>query len=266
MDRARLADMLPRLCGPDAAARITLTDRAPAGGVDFSAAPGARILTDWTQCKPGSVPILCHTAGVEGGALIEQIGPDPAGRVAELAAYLDAELICLPAGTIPLSARLHAALGRAMEEALLAWGTPLELDEACVEIGFALGPFALQDRVGLDDLLAARRVVEAAMGLSPLPLFPRAVGEGRLGRKASVGWHRYPGQGHAVEDPLVEDMAEEEARFAGIARVPEDATVIARRIAARLDECARALVAEVHGTPEQICRVAEYAIGYAPRL
>jgi 3-hydroxyacyl-CoA dehydrogenase len=38
-----------------------------------------------------------------------------------------------------------------------------------------------------------------------------------LGKKAGVGWYRYPGGGGKVIDPLVEDLCREEAHFA---RVP----------------------------------------------
>jgi 3-hydroxyacyl-CoA dehydrogenase len=37
---------------------------------------------------------------------------------------------------------------------------------------------------------------------------------GKLGRKTSAGWYRYPGGGGKVEDPIVADLAIEEAHFA----------------------------------------------------
>jgi len=51
-----------------------------------------------------------------------------------------------------------------------------------------------------------------------IPIADRMVNEGRLGKKVSVGWYRYPGGGGKVVDPLVEDLAREEAHFAKVER------------------------------------------------
>ena len=261
-DRARLADMLPRLLGPDAG-HLTLTSSVPQDAYPFSSRSDAALCTDWTKAQGQGV--LCYSPGVHAGGLIEQIGADPSGEMRAIAEALGARSISLPASSIPLSARLHAELGRALEETLLTCGTPDALDAACVEAGFAVGPFALQDRLGIDTLLADRQAVETRLGLTPLPLFARAVSEGRLGRKASVGWHRYPGQGGAVEDPLVEDMAEEEAHFAGWARRMVADADAAHAIAARMDQVVEALIAE--GVVDRAClvEIAQIALGYSPR-
>ena len=38
---------------------------------------------------------------------------------------------------------------------------------------------------------------------------------GKLGRKTGAGWYRYPGSGGRIDDPIVADLALEEAHFAG---------------------------------------------------
>ncbi len=85
--------------------------------------------------------------------------------------------------------------------------------------------------------------------------------EGRLGRKVGVGWYRYPGGGGKVEDPLVEDMAIEEARFAGLPRVDLDAGTIRERVIAVLRlEAVRML--ETGGlSAGEIDGIAQLAIG-----
>ncbi|MFP4570825.1 MAG: hypothetical protein ACLFOB_12375 [Rhodosalinus sp.] len=47
--------------------------------------------------------------------------------------------------------------------------------------------------------------------------------EGRLGKPASVGWYRCPGCGGAIVAPLIEDLVQEVAQFAGIAVVSRTA-------------------------------------------
>ncbi|KIN62368.1 3-hydroxyacyl-CoA dehydrogenase [Sulfitobacter noctilucicola] len=88
---------------------------------------------------------------------------------------------------------------------------PWELDEAMVDAGYAMGPCEAQDLVGLEKVLARHpdRVV---------PVLPRMVAEGRMGKGGGVGYYRYPGGGGAVIDPLIEDLILEEAWFGKIAR------------------------------------------------
>jgi 3-hydroxybutyryl-CoA dehydrogenase len=62
--------------------------------------------------------------------------------------------------------------------------------------GFPMGPFELQDLVGLDvGLEVARSFHEQSFGeprWRPSPLSARMVAAGRLGRKAGRGWYAYP--------------------------------------------------------------------------
>lgn len=260
-DRSRLSDMLPRLLGPRADLFALQAEPQDAAQPLFSGGGSAPISTVWG----GMRPVLHHAEGAVSGHVIEQIGPDEGGHIARIAQALDALHLVLPAGAMPLSARFHAALGRALENALLTSGTPEALDAALVAAGFALGPFVLQDRLGIDTLLSQRHAVERAFGLPPLPLFARAVSEGRLGRKASVGWYRYPGQGGAVEDPLVEDMAEEEAHFAGWRRAQVEEAESAGQITQQMDALAWDLVRSGIAPAATVLGVAECVIGYRPR-
>ena len=260
-DFARLSDMVPRLLGP-ARKYLTLSRTVPSGQhVLFSAAPGAVFGTDWTAAA--GAPAIRFSRSVIGPDLIEHVGAPLSNDLETIASALQADILHLPAGSIPVAARLHAALGALLEQALLTWSSPTDLDAALCDHGFAIGPFALHDKLGIDDLLAERQVVETRLGMSAhLPLFPRAVSEGRLGRKTSVGWHRYPGQGGAVEDPLVEDMAEEEARFAGWDRIERSDDAAASEIASKMDHVIRDLARDMCLSLERVERIAEQATGY----
>lgn len=88
---------------------------------------------------------------------------------------------------------------------------PWELDEALVAWGYDVGPCEAQDLLGLDAVLA-RNPARA------VPILPRMVAEGRMGKIGGVGYYRYPGGGGAVIDPLIEDLILEEAWFARVRR------------------------------------------------
>jgi len=71
--------------------------------------------------------------------------------------------------------------------------------------GFAMGPFELQDLVGLDvSLEVARSFTELSFGeprWRPSPLVARLVDAGRLGRKTGRGWYLYEHGEHRPPDP-----------------------------------------------------------------
>lgn len=91
-------------------------------------------------------------------------------------------------GTGVLGRTLQDALWQAAERLMLHHTNPWELDEALTDWGYATGPCAAQDLVGLDRVLARRPD-------RPVPILPRMVAEGRLGKKGGVGYYRYPGGG-----------------------------------------------------------------------
>ncbi len=82
------------------------------------------------------------------------------------------------------------------------------------------GPYEAQDLSGLDIAYANRRRQDETRDPNRryIPISDRMVQEGRLGKKAGVGWYRYPGGGGRVDDPLVEDLIREESHFAKVTR------------------------------------------------
>lgn len=160
----------------------------------------------------------------------------------------------------PIAATLIATLEDAAEHLVFDGSTPWDVDQAMEDCGFHLGPCAAQDLRGLDKAYARHRM-EEAQGTRHLPVLDRMVPEGRLGRKGGVGWYRYPGGGGRVIDPLVEDLAREEAHFAR--HTPQDipADQIRARILSALQATANDLSRDV--SPRMITQIAAVALDCA---
>lgn len=236
LQAAGLAVTLLEADAHDAKRRRALLDRAGAGGIAVATGDGAGLLADlWIgptaralagalQVRLGAGPLGFGHAVIDASApdlaLIEVLaGSDP--RAETLARLLGADSVTLPALLTP---RLLARLEDAVESLVLDGAAPCEVDAAAEAAGFSPGPCAAQDQRGL-----ARRP-------RALPLVSRMIAEGRLGRAAGVGWYRYPGGGGRVIDPLIEDMAREEAHFARHPVRAIDAAEILIRLRAALTE------------------------------
>jgi 3-hydroxyacyl-CoA dehydrogenase len=138
----------------------------------------------------------------------------------DLAVRMGKQVVRFPHGKESISTRFARRLSETTETLLLEGAIPNELDEAMVAFGFDIGVFQAEDLIGLDVGFARRR--HRAKG-SQRPachrkIADRMVEEGRIGKSVGVGWYRYPGGGGAVIDPLVEDLAREEAWFAKISQ------------------------------------------------
>ncbi|HEY8638256.1 MAG TPA: 3-hydroxyacyl-CoA dehydrogenase family protein [Solirubrobacteraceae bacterium] len=82
---------------------------------------------------------------------------------------------------------------------------------ARLEGGFRMGPFELQDLVGIDTgLEVSKSFYDLSFGeprWRPSPLTARMVASGRHGRKTGRGWYDYSGDGpHRPEDPPAPDV------------------------------------------------------------
>ncbi|GAB4262755.1 MAG: hypothetical protein Kow0013_08640 [Pararhodobacter sp.] len=186
---------------------------------------------------------------------------DTLTRMRAIARALGADVVVSP---VFLGARLLARLEDAAEALVFRGSTPWEVDAAAEAFGFALGPCAAQDLRGLD-IAHARHRAEDRAGTRPcaLPVLDRMVHEGRLGRKGSVGWYRYPGGGGRVIDPLIEDLAREEAHFARQPiRTFSDDDIRQRLLLPLIDEAARLM--ETGLVPETLDRVSIHALGFPP--
>jgi 3-hydroxyacyl-CoA dehydrogenase len=132
---------------------------------------------------------------------------------------------------------------------LLEEGASVEqIDRVLTEFGLPVGPFGMQDIAGIDVGARIRQYL-ASIGKSraegPQSAVPDRLFEmGRYGQKTGAGWYKYdaPGSRNRTPDPLIEQLAEDEARKRGIARRPvADDEIIARITTALANEGARVI-------------------------
>ncbi len=157
-----------------------------------------------------------------------------------------------------MAERLRRPFRDAAEAVFLYGSTPWEVDEAMQDFGFSTGPFEAEDEIGLDVAWARRQATGWPQGL---PILGRMMELGKLGRKTGAGWYRYPGGGGKVEDPIVADLALEEAHFHRLARVDYGPEEIRERLLIALVTAAEGLRAE--GVPEvEIARASVDGLGF----
>jgi 3-hydroxyacyl-CoA dehydrogenase len=132
---------------------------------------------------------------------------------------------------------------------LLEEGASVEqIDRVLTDFGLPVGPFGMQDIAGIDVGARIRQYL-ASIGKSraegPQSAVPDRLFEmGRYGQKTGAGWYTYdaPGGRNRTPDPLIEQIAEEEAKKRGITRRPiADEEIIARITTALANEGARVL-------------------------
>jgi 3-hydroxyacyl-CoA dehydrogenase len=132
---------------------------------------------------------------------------------------------------------------------LLEEGASVEqIDRVLMEFGLPVGPFGMQDIAGIDVGARIRQYL-ASIGKSraegPQSAIPDRLFEmGRYGQKTGAGWYKYdaPGSRNRTPDPLIEQLATEEARKRGVERRPiADEEIVARITTALANEGARVL-------------------------
>jgi 3-hydroxyacyl-CoA dehydrogenase len=132
---------------------------------------------------------------------------------------------------------------------LLEEGASVEqIDRVLTDFGLPVGPFGMQDIAGIDVGARIRQYL-ASIGKSraegPQSAVPDRLFEmGRYGQKTGAGWYRYdaPGSRNRTPDPLIEQLAAEEAKKRGITRRPiADEEIVARITTALANEGARVL-------------------------
>ena len=161
--------------------------------------------------------------------------------------------------------RILARYRETADMLLVDGATPYEIDEAMVAFGYPMGPYEAQDLSGLDIAYANRRRQAATRDPTRryIPISDRMVERGRLGKKCSVGWYRYPdGQGK-VEDPVVIDLVVEESRFAKVKRRTFTQNEIRERlVTAMIDEASDILEDGSAQSPKDIDLVTVHGYGF----
>jgi 3-hydroxyacyl-CoA dehydrogenase len=122
-----------------------------------------------------------------------------------------------------------------------------QIDGALVEFGMPVGPFGMQDIAGIDVGWRIRQHLKS-QGLTraegPQSAVPDRLYEmGRYGQKTGAGWYKYEtGSRTRIPDPIVEQIAEQEAARRGVSRrTVGDDEIIARIMTALANEGARIL-------------------------
>jgi len=123
-----------------------------------------------------------------------------------------------------------------------------QIDRVLTDFGLPVGPFGMQDIAGIDvgarirQYLASIGKTRAEGPQSPIP--DRLYEMGRYGQKTGAGWYKYdaPGSRNRTPDPLIERLADEQAKKRGIVRRPiPDEEIVARITTALANEGARVL-------------------------
>jgi len=137
-----------------------------------------------------------------------------------------------------------------MREALLLLeegATVPQVDGALTAFGMPVGPFGMQDIAGIDVGWRIRQFLKSigkTRAEGPQSAVPDRLYEmGRYGQKTGAGWYRYePGSRERIHDPLVDQIAAEEAAKRGVTRRQvDDDEIIARIMTALANEGARVL-------------------------
>src|SRR5688572_4065798 len=124
-----------------------------------------------------------------------------------------------------------------MREALLLLeegATVPQIDRALTNFGMPVGPFGMQDIAGIDVGWRIRQFLKSlgkTRAEGPQSAVPDRLYEmGRYGQKTGAGWYKYEaGSRDRIHDPLVDQIAAEEAAKRGIARrAVTDDEIIAR--------------------------------------
>ncbi|MCU1382259.1 MAG: 3-hydroxyacyl-CoA dehydrogenase [Acidobacteria bacterium] len=153
---------------------------------------------------------------------------------------------------------------------LLEEGASVEqIDRVLTEFGLPVGPFGMQDIAGIDVGARIRQYLKSigkSRAEGPQSAIPDRLFEmGRYGQKTGAGWYKYdaPGSRNRTTDPLIEDLANEEARKRGIVRRPiNDEEIVARITTALANEGARVLEEKFATRPGDIDVIYVYGFGF----
>jgi 3-hydroxyacyl-CoA dehydrogenase len=131
---------------------------------------------------------------------------------------------------------------------LLEEGASVEqIDRVLTDFGLPVGPFGMQDIAGIDVGARIRQYLKSigkTRAEGPQSAVPDRLFEmGRYGQKTGAGWYRYEaGSRNRIPDPLVEQIATEEAAKRGIKRgTVKDSEILERVTTALANEGARVL-------------------------
>jgi 3-hydroxyacyl-CoA dehydrogenase len=122
-----------------------------------------------------------------------------------------------------------------------------QIDRVLTDFGMPVGPYGMQDIAGIDVGARIRQYLKSigkTRAEGPQSAVPDRLFEmGRYGQKTGAGWYKYEGGSRErIPDPLVDQIAAEEAARRGVARrAIADEEILARITTALANEGARVL-------------------------
>ena len=144
-----------------------------------------------------------------------------------------------------------------------------QVDRVLTEFGLPVGPFGMQDIAGIDVGARIRQYLKSigkTRAEGPQSAIPDLLFDmGRYGQKTGAGWYKYDAAGsrNRTPDPLIEELADEEARKRGIIRRPiADEEIVARITTALANEGARVLEEGFAARASDIDVVYVYGFGF----
>ncbi len=154
----------------------------------------------------------------------------------------------------------------AADHMVLAGASPFQIDRALVEFGFAMGPYAVADLAGIDIGYLTRQ------RLRPLKNPEERWGDwadrlyalGRLGRKSGRGYYIYDAETpKGRPDPEIEEIIATERAEKGITpRSFTDTEIVARYMAAMINEAARVIEEGIAQRPLDVDVTLLYGYGF----
>ena len=115
---------------------------------------------------------------------------------------------------------------------ILYGAEPQQVDQVIVDFGFNMGPFAMNDLVGLDLGWRARKMAGMKPEDRPLTAIvpDKLCDQGRFGQKTGAGFYQYPeGSRQGQPDPAVAALIEDTSRELGIERRQIDDDEVRKR-------------------------------------
>jgi 3-hydroxyacyl-CoA dehydrogenase len=122
-----------------------------------------------------------------------------------------------------------------------------QIDKVLTDFGMPVGPYGMQDIAGIDVGARIRqylRSIGQTRAEGPQSAVPDRLFEmGRYGQKTGAGWYKYEaGNRKGIPDPLIDELAADEATKRGITRrTVSDDEILARIMTALANEGARVL-------------------------
>jgi 3-hydroxyacyl-CoA dehydrogenase len=116
--------------------------------------------------------------------------------------------------------RMIGGYSREAQELILTGATPWQVDQVIYDFGLNMGPFRMNDLVGLDLYWRAHKLGGGTLDNAPrtsLVSF-KLCEKDRFGQKTSRGYYLYDERRQATPDPEVEDIIRETAAELGVER------------------------------------------------